>query len=374
VREIPLTKGYAALIDDMDYEFISRHPWCALVTGKNIKRVYAMRRETAANGKSLYILMHRQIMGPAPGIVVDHINHNTLDCQRSNLRLATRRQNLANGRKAIGISGYRGVSRANQKNGWSVIVDHAYHGTFQDKENAARHYDMIAKQVYGEFATLNFPESECGALRIHTERKSEMPLNLEPRSSADFISYLKFNGKAGRWYVKTDTGEEKEVLQLTAIFDLPNIKTGWIQFAEGAAPDAIWDNGDAIPPAPSPQHKRGFAVNVFSPKLLGGLREFSSTSNGAIIAIRELHDSFEQTYDPDKTMVPVVACESVTPVKSKFGTNYQPVLKIVKWVPRPQEMDKAPSPTAAGAAFDRDDIPLPPPQSAPRQAAMADEF
>jgi hypothetical protein len=159
VREIPLTKGYAALIDDMDYEFISRHPWCALVTGKNIKRVYAMRRETAANGKSLYILMHRQIMGPAPGIVVDHINHNTLDCQRSNLRLATRRQNLANGRKAIGISGYRGVSRANQKNGWSVIVDHAYHGTFQDKENAARHYDMIAKQVYGEFATLNFPES-----------------------------------------------------------------------------------------------------------------------------------------------------------------------------------------------------------------------
>jgi hypothetical protein len=201
-----------------------------------------------------------------------------------------------------------------------------------------------------------------------------MPLNLEPRSSADFTPYLKFNGKAGRWYTKTDTGEEKEVLQLTAIFDLPNIKTGWIHFAEKSAPDAVWDNGDKIVPTPSPQHKRGFSVNVFSPKLLGGLREFSSTSNGAIIAIRELHDTFEQTYDPDKTLVPVVMCESVTPVKSKFGTNYQPVLKIVKWVPRPQEMDNAPPPTAEGAAFDRDDIPLPPPQSAPRQAAMADEF
>ena len=185
-----------------------------------------------------------------------------------------------------------------------------------------------------------------------------MPLNLQPRSSEDFTPYLKFNGKAGRWYVKTDTGTEEEVTNLTAIFDLANIKTGWIQFAEGTAPDAIWDKDGTIPPAPSPQHKRGFSVNVFSPKLLGGLREFSSSSNGAIIAIREIYDVFEQTHDPDKTMVPVVACESVTPVKSKFGTNYQPVLKIVKWVPRPQDMPAQTPPP--NSAFDSDDIPLPP--------------
>jgi len=191
-----------------------------------------------------------------------------------------------------------------------------------------------------------------------------MPLNLEPRKSGDFIPFIKWNGKSGRWYVKTDTGEEVEVANLTAIFDLANIKTGWVHFAEGAAPDASWDTDGSVPPAPSPQHKRGFSVNVFSPKLLGGLREFSSTSNGAIIAIRELHDTFEQTYDPDKTLVPVVTCESVTPVKSKFGTNYQPVLKIVKWVPRPQDMPAAEAkPSAAEAAFDRDDIPLPPTQS-----------
>ena len=189
-----------------------------------------------------------------------------------------------------------------------------------------------------------------------------MPLNLEPRSSEDFTPYLKFNGKAGRWYVKTDIGTEEEVTNLTAIFDLPNIKTGWIHFAEGAAPETLWDKGDKIEPAPSPQHKRGFAVNVYSPKLLGGLREFSSTSNGAIIAIRELHSDFEQTYDPDKVLVPVVTCESVTPVKSKFGTNYQPVLKIIKWVPRPQEMGEAQVKQQAATAFDADDIPLPPMQ------------
>lgn len=197
-----------------------------------------------------------------------------------------------------------------------------------------------------------------------------MPLNLEPRSSADFTPYLKFNGKAGRWYTKTDTGEEAEIFNLTAIFDLANIKTGWILFTEGAAPDTIWDNG-AIPPAPSKQHKRGFAVNVFSPKLLGGLREFSSTSNGAIIAIRELYDAYEKQYDPAKKLVPVVTCESVKAVKSKFGTNYEPVLKIVKWVPRPHDMGDSPPAAAAEAFSESDDIPLPPPGPPPSSARPA---
>lgn len=204
-----------------------------------------------------------------------------------------------------------------------------------------------------------------------------MPLNLEPRSSADFIPYLKFNGKAGRWYTRTDTGEEKEVTQLTAIFDLATIKTGWIQFAEGMAPDAVWDNGP-LQGAPSPQHKRGFAVNVFSPKLLGGLREFSSTSNGAIIAMKELYADYERQItglSGGQPTVPVVTCESVQAIKSKFGTNYQPVLKITKWVPKPHEM-RGVEP-AAGSAFDADDddIPLPPPSAANRQQqAAVDEF
>ena len=202
-----------------------------------------------------------------------------------------------------------------------------------------------------------------------------MPLNLEPRSSEDFTPFLKFNGKAGRWYTRADTGEDKEILNLTAIFDLANIRTGWILFAEGAAPDTVWDNG-AIPAAPSPKHKRGFAVNVYSPQKIGGLREFSSTSNGAIIAIKELYDTYEKQYDPQKKLVPVVTCESVQAVKSKFGTNYQPVLKIVKWVPRPHDLgDTAPAAAAVRDDFN-DDIPLPPPSAvSPRAAAEAvDEF
>lgn len=68
------------------------------------------------------------------------------------------------------------------------------------------------------------------------------------------------------------------------------------------------------------------------------MREFGSNSNGAIIAIKELHEAFEAAPESARGLVPVVKCESVVPVKSKFGTNYQPELKITKWVPRPEAL------------------------------------
>jgi hypothetical protein len=165
-----------------------------------------------------------------------------------------------------------------------------------------------------------------------------MALNVEPRTGGDFVPFLKFNAKAGRWYTKTEDGSEAEVTNMIAIFDLAQIKTGWILFTEGQAPASVWDNG-ATAPQPTPQHRRGFSVNVFSPKEIGGLREFSSSSNAAIIAIKEMYEEqYESAPEAKKGMVPVVTCEKVFPVKSRQGTNYQPVLKITKWVPRPQAM------------------------------------
>jgi hypothetical protein len=183
-----------------------------------------------------------------------------------------------------------------------------------------------------------------------------MPLNLEPRSS-DFTPYLKFNGKAGRWYTRNDVGEEVEITDLIAIFDLALIKTGWIHFEEGLPPQTAWDSNAAASPKPSnmPKAKRGFAVNVFAPKI-GGLREFSSTSNGAVIAVRDLYDGQFEKAPERLSKVPVVKCEKILPVKSKFGTNYEPVLKIVKWVDRPEGLPQGsphitePKPTKGGAA------------------------
>ncbi len=168
-----------------------------------------------------------------------------------------------------------------------------------------------------------------------------MALNVEPRTGGDFTPFLKFNAKAGRWYTKTEDGGEAEVVNMTAIFDLAQIKTGWILFTEGQAPASVWDNGSTAA-QPTPQHRRGFAVNVFSPKEIGGLREFSSSSNAAITAIKELYEEqYETAPEAKKGLVPVVTCEKVFPVKSRQGTNYQPVLKIAKWVPRPQALPVA---------------------------------
>lgn len=196
-----------------------------------------------------------------------------------------------------------------------------------------------------------------------------MPLNVEPRTGGDFIAFLKFNAKAGRWYSKQEDGGEQEVQNMTAIFDLAQIKTGWILFTEGQAPNSVWDNGAAAP-QPTPLHRRGFAVNVFSPKEIGGLREFSSSSNAAIIAIKELYEEqYETAPEAKKGLVPVVTCEKVFPVKSRQGTNYQPVLKISKWVPRPQALP------AAVAAEPASEVPPPvqPTKPAATQSTPTDE-
>jgi hypothetical protein len=186
-----------------------------------------------------------------------------------------------------------------------------------------------------------------------------MPLDIEPRSGEDFIPYVKFDAKAGRWFSKQDGGGEEEVRDMTAIFDLANIKLGWLYFNEGTAPDAVWDNGKAAQ-QPTPQHKRGFSVNLFSPQKIGGLRELRSNSNAAINAIKTLYEQeYETAPEAAKGLVPVVTCESVRPVKSKFGTNYEPVLKIAKWVPRPEAL-KADEKPAKAATIEET---VPPPMS-----------
>lgn len=193
-----------------------------------------------------------------------------------------------------------------------------------------------------------------------------MPLvGLEKRSDEEFVPYLKYNAKAGRWYNKIDGGGEVEVHNLTAIFDLAGIKTGWILYADGMAPDRVWHNGSMVP-RPSPKHKSGFSLMVYSQQQLEGVREFGSTSAMVIEVIRDLYDNqFENAPEARQGMVPVIKCESVVPVKGAKDTNYQPVLRIVKWVPRPEALKtKAPSPPARSAE-------VPPPVTA-AQAATSD--
>jgi hypothetical protein len=155
VKEIPLTQGKVALVDDVDYERLSVYRWYAL-RQKDRGVFYAGR--TAKRGEKVTFL-HRVIMDAPDGTDVDHQNGDGLDCQRHNLRLATDTQNQANrkpnkGRQLKGIS-------ANGRKFIAQIRIHGcqiYLGTFSTPEEAARAYDVKARQTWGEFARLNFPE------------------------------------------------------------------------------------------------------------------------------------------------------------------------------------------------------------------------
>lgn len=152
-RHIALTQGYLALVDADDFEWLNQYKWTALVTGGN---VYAIRNE-----KGKVILMHREIMQPPKGMVVDHIDGHGWNNLRLNLRTCTRRQNLCNTRPRGGRSQYKGVRYEKRREKWIAEITHKgkkhYLGAFDDEIEAAKAYDRKAVELFGEFARLNFP-------------------------------------------------------------------------------------------------------------------------------------------------------------------------------------------------------------------------
>jgi len=110
--------------------------------------------------------LHRLIMKPAPGLVVDHISGETLDNRRSNLRVCTNAENSRNSQRIYtSKTGYKGVHSASANGSflpWRARIKHNYKeiqlGTFATKEEAALAFDNASRKYFGEFARLNFPE------------------------------------------------------------------------------------------------------------------------------------------------------------------------------------------------------------------------
>lgn len=145
-----MSRGKVALVDAEDYEWMRRYKWT--FDGR-----YVFRR--GGNGRKVY--MHREVIGAIEGEIVDHINRNKLDNRASNLRIATYQQNSANSRThSHNTSGYRGVYK--WRNYWRAAITldgkQVSGGYFKCKKEAAKAYNELAKEHFGDFASLNVIE------------------------------------------------------------------------------------------------------------------------------------------------------------------------------------------------------------------------
>lgn len=157
MREIPLTQGKVALVDDKDYQRLSVHSWH---TWRSTSGVFYARR-TTKNPSRVTILMHQEVIGkPEAGLEIDHKDRDGLNNQRSNLRFVTHSENMMGQKTIKGTSRFKGVSWRASSNKWRALIrvggrlNHL--GYFTDEEDAARAYDAAALEHFGEFARLNF--------------------------------------------------------------------------------------------------------------------------------------------------------------------------------------------------------------------------
>lgn len=159
-RTIGVSKGGETAVSSEDYGYLIQWRWNRHSGG------YAVRGDSHKNVVYLHRVVVERMLGHAipEGYEVDHVDGNKLNNKRENLRLATPSQNNINRPGGAGTSScYKGVYWYKAYGKWHVQIRQGgyryFVGYFDDEEDAARAYDAKAKELFGEFAYLNFPES-----------------------------------------------------------------------------------------------------------------------------------------------------------------------------------------------------------------------
>lgn len=159
-------------IDDEDFDLINKYHW------NYVKQGYAQGYKRPYNKNEKYVFMHRLIMGLERGnpIEIDHRDHNGLNNQRNNLRLGTHKQNCQNtSPQRYTSSAYRGVVKNRHRKmckdgmhyyGTRYIAKIKFNGitkalgSYVDERVAAKIYDKVASLLFGEYANLNFKNTQ----------------------------------------------------------------------------------------------------------------------------------------------------------------------------------------------------------------------
>ena len=153
--EIELTRGFKTVIDDDDAALVAGFRWIAW----SARGLFYAARTAKIDGKQAAIMLHRVITGAKPGYVVDHIDHDTLNNQRSNLRVCTAAQNMQNSKqRAHSKNKYRNVRLEKHVSGdmrWRAYIrsdNKLYRKWFDDEESAFRWAEATRSALHGEFA------------------------------------------------------------------------------------------------------------------------------------------------------------------------------------------------------------------------------
>lgn len=154
MKQIRLNKGYIALVDNEDFEKLSKLTWFISDTG------YAKNTFLDNEKKAKQVRMHRIITNAQKGDYVDHINGNKLDNRKCNLRLCSNAENMRNRKAPVNnTSGFKGVTWSKIRNKWRSYIKVDYRfidlGFFTDKNDAANAYNEAALKYFGEFAFIN---------------------------------------------------------------------------------------------------------------------------------------------------------------------------------------------------------------------------
>lgn len=156
MKIVKLTQGKVAFVDAEDFDRVNRFKWCATF----MKTGWYAIRSLPRNGRpQRHVLLHQFVL---PGtLLIDHRDGNGLNCQKSNLRSATKSQNGQNSKKRLNkcSSQFKGVCWDTRASCWRAYIHlngkQKHLGFFQKETDAAKRYDEFAVSLFGDFAKIN---------------------------------------------------------------------------------------------------------------------------------------------------------------------------------------------------------------------------